>query len=27
MASPIERVIGPLELPAWQDLHADVEVQ
>jgi hypothetical protein len=27
MASPIERVIGPLELPDWQDLHADVEVQ
>jgi len=27
MASPIERVIGPLDLPAWQDLHADVEVQ
>jgi hypothetical protein len=27
MASPIERVIGPLELPVWQDLHADVEVQ
>ena len=27
MASPIERVIGPLDLPDWQDLHADVEVQ
>jgi hypothetical protein len=27
MASPIERVVGPLDLPDWQDLHADVEVQ
>jgi len=27
MASPIERVIGPLDLPDWQDLQADVEVQ
>jgi hypothetical protein len=27
MASPIERISGPLELPDWQDLHADVEVQ
>jgi hypothetical protein len=27
MASPIERVVGPLDLPDWQDLQADVEVQ
>jgi hypothetical protein len=27
MASPIERVVGQLDLPEWQDLHADVEVQ
>jgi len=27
MASPIERVSGPLDLPDWQDLRADVEVQ
>ena len=27
MASPIERVIGPLDLPDWQDLRADVQVQ
>ncbi|MBZ5633461.1 MAG: hypothetical protein LAO55_10080 [Acidobacteriia bacterium] len=27
MFSSIERTIGPLELPDWQDLHADVEVQ
>lgn len=27
MASPIERVLGPLELPDWQDLRADVDVQ
>jgi hypothetical protein len=27
MASPIERVVGPLDLPDWQDLLADVEVQ
>jgi len=27
MASPIERVVGPLDLPDWQDLRADVEVQ
>jgi hypothetical protein len=27
MASPIERVVGQLDLPDWQDLHADVEVQ
>ena len=27
MASPIERVVGPLKLPDWQDLHADVDVQ
>ena len=27
MASPIERVVGPLDLPDWQDLHADVDVQ
>ena len=25
MASPIERAIGPLELPDWQDLRADVD--
>ncbi len=27
MASPIERVVGPLDLPDWRNLHADVEVQ
>ena len=27
MANPIEHVIGPLDLPDWQDLRADVEVQ
>jgi hypothetical protein len=27
MANPIERVLGPLELPDWQDLRADVEIQ
>jgi len=27
MASPIERILGPLELPDWQDLRADVDVQ
>lgn len=27
MANPIEHIIGPLDLPDWQDLRADVEVQ
>ncbi|MCU1335539.1 MAG: hypothetical protein JWO19_1120 [Bryobacterales bacterium] len=27
MASPIQSVSGPLDLPDWQDLRADVEVQ
>jgi len=27
MASPIERVTGSFELPDWQDLQADVDVQ
>ncbi len=27
MASPIEGVSGPLDLPDWQDLRADVDVQ
>jgi hypothetical protein len=27
MAIPIERVSAPLELPDWQDLRTDVEVQ
>ncbi len=27
MFSSIEHAVGPLDLPDWQDLHADVEVQ
>ena len=27
MANPIEHVLGPLDLPDWQDLRAEVEVQ
>jgi hypothetical protein len=27
MFSSIERAVAPVELPDWQDLHADVEVQ